>query len=182
MKVVLVLLPRDTETNFSSENVTPPFRVFLFGRTSQIVAACTVTAFALLLVATTWVSAVAFAARQNGRSEQPAKNPPRHAPAQVVEGIAAAHNTSRTESSRVLPHSGSQPIKRGDTVVVHQNGASAVRKVAAASNESVVLKRGNAVQGLYIVGKNSYVVVSENEGKVVRGDQIFATVAEPRQR
>ena len=182
MKVVLVLLPRDTETNFSSENVTPPFRVFLFGRTSQIVAACTVTAFALLLVATTWVSAVAFAARQNGRSEQPAKNPPRHAPAQVVEGIAAAHNTSRTEPSRVLPHNGSQSIKRGDTVVVHQNGSSAVRKVAAASNESVVLKRGNAVQGLYILGKNSYVVVSENEGKVVRGDQIFATVAEPRQR
>jgi hypothetical protein len=56
---------------------------------------------------------------------------------------------------------------------VHQNGSSAVRKIAAASNESVILKRGNAVQGLYIVGKNSYVVLSENEGKVVRGDQIF---------
>jgi hypothetical protein len=77
MKVVMVLLPRDTETNFTSDNVMPPFRVFLFGRTSQIVAACTLTGFALLLVAITWVSAVAFAARQAFRTARSKRTPAR---------------------------------------------------------------------------------------------------------
>jgi hypothetical protein len=90
---------------------------------------------------------------------------------------ARIQRSTGTESgSRVMPFTGSAPLQPGDMVVVNQNGTSTVRKVASAPNAPLLLKRGDAVQGFYLLGKGSYVVMSGNESKVVSKDEIYATI------
>ncbi|HWN94072.1 MAG TPA: hypothetical protein VNT99_03480 [Methylomirabilota bacterium] len=77
---------------------------------------------------------------------------------------------------RVFPFDNSYSLKAGDTVVVHQNGTSGLRQVAAAENEAVLLRRGKKLQGLYMAGENGYVVMSDRESKIVRVEEITATI------
>ena len=88
---------------------------------------------------------------------------------QVVE---ARHEVTGEEMAG-LPVS-LEKIRRGDTVVVNQKGALGLRQVST-SNECVIVKRDNAVQGLYLLGEGSYLVVSDKESKVVRAGTALAS-------
>ena len=65
---------------------------------------------------------------------------------------------------------------------MHRQGESAVQQVAAPANEAVLLKRGSALQGLYMAGPKSYVVISDGDGKIVDKKEIIATVAPAAER
>ena len=90
--------------------------------------------------------------------------------------------TAKESTGRLTPFETSQSLRRGDTVIVHRLGESSVRHVAGGANEAVLLKRGNALQGLYMAGKDSYVVISGGDTKIVRAKDITATVAPPEER
>lgn len=79
-------------------------------------------------------------------------------------------------SERQLAPYASQPLQRGGTVVVYQDGRSTLGQVAAGANESVLLKRGETLQGLYMVGGKGCVVVSEGGARTVRAHEVVATV------
>lgn len=83
---------------------------------------------------------------------------------------------------RVSAFEPSRRLQSGDTVVVHREGESAVQQVAATANEAVLLKRGSVLQGLYMAGPKSCVVISDGTGKIVDKNEIIATVAPARER
>jgi hypothetical protein len=84
---------------------------------------------------------------------------------------AAAH-----AQSRLTAFDASHPLQRGGTIVVYQDGRSALGEVAAGANESVLLRRGGNLQGLYMVGGKGCVVVSDSGTRVVRDHEVVATV------
>lgn len=88
----------------------------------------------------------------------------------------AASTLTQGHSGRQLAPYASQPLQPGGTVVVYQDGRSALGHVAAGANESVLLKRGGTLQGLYMVGGKGCVVVSEGGARTVRAHEVVATV------
>jgi hypothetical protein len=77
----------------------------------------------------------------------------------------------------VRPVDVSQPLRPGDFVVTDGTKGPKMRQVAAGPNETVVLRRGNALQALYILGDSGYVVVSENESRLARPEEIRGSIA-----
>jgi hypothetical protein len=107
------------------------------------------------------------------------------AAAVTAVSIYNARQTSiaaKESRGRLTPFETSQPLRPGDTVIVHRLGESSVRHVAGGANEAVLLKRGNALQGLYMAGKGSYVVISGGDTRIVRAKDITATVTPPGER
>src|SRR5688572_28073136 len=68
MKVAVVILPKNSETNFSAEQPAPPLRVFVFSRATQIVAGCAMVGCAMLLIALTCISTLAFSGARPSRA------------------------------------------------------------------------------------------------------------------
>jgi hypothetical protein len=90
--------------------------------------------------------------------------------------------TEAASDSEVRPvvkrFDGSQSIKRGDLIVydVH-TAAQAQQPVVAAPNETLIVRRGQAIEGLFMMGPKSYLVSSANERKVVRAEKIRGTLS-----
>lgn len=95
---------------------------------------------------------------------------------------ASSAGTSTTEEkSRVQHFDNSQALRRGDVVVVRDDGGANVGQVALAANSTGLLKRGNVLEALYVLGEDRYLVKSEAGTQIVRGNNIFATVAAAQQ-
>jgi hypothetical protein len=173
MKIAVVLMPKRGEVNLSVESEKLP-RVFFFGRTQFALLGALLLCAALLMAVTAWMA--------DGPPRAAALPADNASPQLAPETASRPHATISGEPSsavirsRVLPFDRSQSLKRGDLVVVNQRGVSAVRQVAAAANEGVLLRRGKALQGLYVTGENSYVVLSDRDGKIIRAEEIVATV------
>lgn len=50
-----------------------------------------------------------------------------------------------------------------------------LRDVVAGPNQTVLLRRGNLLHALYLLGENGYVIISGNEAKLVRLDDLRVT-------
>lgn len=92
---------------------------------------------------------------------------------------ASAPATFQEEVSRVVRNfvshfDGSQPLKAGDRLTMGGKRAPKLRHVVAGPNQTVLLRRGNLLHALYLLGENGYVVISGNESKLVRLDDLRA--------
>lgn len=101
------------------------------------------------------------------RSSQPA----------VQKQNAESSGRPADDKSRVLGFDNSQLLHRGDVVVVRQKKGANVGKVTVAANSAAVLKRDGNVEALYVLGEGRYLVTSEGQTRIVRGNEILATVA-----
>ena len=90
-----------------------------------------------------------------------------------------AANKSATAAREPLVHhfDGSQPIKRGDIIVFETPFLLQAKPVVVAARETLVVRRGLAVESLYIMGPQSYLVDSEDNRTVVRAEKIRGTLA-----
>ena len=107
------------------------------------------------------------------------RKPAARAKQQKIQEIAATEAPVAVASAsrwRVFPFDNSYSLKPGDTVVVHRNGESKLQQVAANPNEAVLLKRGAALDGIYMAGESGYVVISDRDGKIVSVREITATI------
>ena len=86
------------------------------------------------------------------------------------------------DKSRVQHFDNSHSLRRGDVVVVRQSGGANVGKIAVSANGTGLFKRGGAVEALYVLGEDRYLVTCEAGLQIVRGDEIFATVAAAQPR
>lgn len=177
--MAIVLLPRksgELKLSFLDSEQSP--RVFLLGHKRQwIMLGTLVSCLLALLAAIHLIPGLSDSVQGEDPAMMQTTPEPmagmtisEPAPIPSVPPLAAATHT------RVLPFDAAHPINRGDYIVVRQQGASVVRKVVASANEALVLQRGEGVQGLYLLGRDSYLVASGRETNIVRTGEILATI------
>jgi hypothetical protein len=88
----------------------------------------------------------------------------------------------KEDGSRVQHFDNSHPLRRGDVVVMRENHGANVGQVAVTANSTGVFKRGSAVEALYVLGEDRYLVRSEGGTRIVHGNEILATVASSPER
>lgn len=164
MKFAVVPLPDHAECEFVIKEGEKPPRVIIIGRGKQLAMLIT-----LLLCASALVATNRFASEETELASATL------APAPVESSVPVV---SRVEHRSVASHfDGTRTLKAGDLVIMDGATAPKVRQIAAAPNQTVLLRRGNSLHALYLVGDNGCVVVSDNENRLVHLAQIRATVA-----
>ena len=94
---------------------------------------------------------------------------------------SSARAGTTEEKSRVQHFDNSHSLRRGDVVVVRQNDSANVGQIALTANSTGLVKRGNVLEALYVLGEDRYLVKCEAGTQIVRGNNIFATVAAAQQ-
>lgn len=161
MQIAVVFLREDGKSNSSPDGSELQPRFFVLGRCLVLTVLSILLLCALALVVLNFSPAFRFGA--------PAVSTPKASGGQFIHAIPV----------RVLarPFDRSRPLKAGDLVVVDGMHAPSLQKVAAAPNGTVLLRRGNSLRALYLVGEDGYVVVSQKGSTTVRSDEIRATLA-----
>lgn len=164
MKFAIVTLPDHAECEFLIKPGEKRLRVLVIGRGKQLAVLAMLLLCASALFATTRVASTeaGFASA----TPSPA----------LVEFQAPVGPP--VEQRTVASHfDGLRTLKVGDLVIMDGTTAPKVRQIAGAPNQTVLLRRGNSLHALYLVGDNGYVVVVDNESRLVHSAQIRATVA-----
>ena len=124
--------------------------------------------FTIVLVAVTFGSTKPIEVASNEAAPQPAR--------------ASARVTFQEEVSRVVQtfvrhFDGSQP-KAEDRATANPMSAPKLRGVVAGPNQTVLLRRGHLPHALYVLGENGYVIISGNQSRLVRLDELYAMAAQ----
>jgi hypothetical protein len=83
------------------------------------------------------------------------------------------------ERSAVVRPFDEQSLKKGDVIVLRANSFSSpkVQQIAATPNDTVVIRRGGALESLYMIGANGFVVVGDREPtRLVHAEEITGTL------
>lgn len=172
MKVALVLLPRsgndDGEARVNPGPKTAPRAVMLRrGRISALMLAMTASLASIAVGGYSYL--------QSGGARAPHSSVAEPKAAELVERAAMVRPVHNPES-----------LKQGDVVVVRPNAFSTptVQQVAAKPNETVLIRRGGAVDSLYMLGDRSGIVVVSEQGssRIVTPDQITGAFVTPTNR
>jgi hypothetical protein len=172
MKIALVILPKDSDCDLVTNGSVAP-RVLMLGRAKVLGVLASLFACAVLLVITTFLVSRETLAGSAVVREAPAAANTDASPATVATPPIAQHRAV------VRPIENPVSLRRGDTVVLRSKASAgpAVRKVAGAPRETVVIRRGGEVDGLYLLGANSYVVTADSApARVIRPDEIVGTL------
>jgi hypothetical protein len=161
VKIAVEMVPRAGEMTPALEDSDKKPCVFISGRGFELTVLGLLLMCAIALSVENLSPAFRFGAT--------AVSTPKTSGGQFVSAIPA----------RVIarPFDGSRPLKPGDLVVVSGLTAPTVRQIAAVPNGTVLLRSGNSLKALYLVGDNSYVVVSRQGISMVRPEEIRATLA-----
>ena len=152
MKLAIVPLPNESGCEFVMKDGEVPPPIFFFNGSKQVAVLGALFLCALALFYTAY-----FAGGKKTLTIAASRA------AQVTEG------TQRFDGRRRL--------KQGELVVLDGAGSSKVRQVAAAPKEAVLLRQGNSLRALYMAGEKKYVVISENETRIVPASQIYSVVS-----
>lgn len=164
MKLAVVSLPDHAECEFVIKGGEKSPRVIIIGRGKQLAVLVT-----LLLCAGALVATNRFASEETEFASAPVAATLVESPAPVVSPV---------EHRAVVSHfDGSRTLKAGDLVIMDGATAPKVRQITAAPNETILLRRGNSLHALYLLGDSGYVVLADNESRLVHAGQIRATVA-----
>lgn len=95
---------------------------------------------------------------------------------------ASAPATFQEEVSRVVHKfvshfDGSQSAKSETQDTPEGTIPPALRHIVAGPNQTVLLRRGNAIQALYVLGENGYVVIADNESRLMHFEDLRAKEA-----
>jgi hypothetical protein len=161
VKVAFRVLPRSAKCELRMNKIDPARfpRVFFLkrGRTAAV----------LLVVITCILSVLAGAFTYWKSASSETQRP--FIPAELVE-----------RSTVVRPVEDTQNLKPGDLVVLRPNALSkpTVQQVAVRPNETVVIRRGGAIDSLYMLGEKSGIVVASDAEptRIVRPEQITGTL------
>ena len=152
MKLAVVPLPNEKNCEFVMKDgeAAPP--IFFFDRSKQVAVLVALFLCALALFYTAY-----FAGGKR-----------------TLANAAKAAAQLAGETQRF---DGRRHLKQGQLVVLDGAGSSKVRQVAAAPKEAVLLRQGNSLRALYMAGEKKYVVISENETRIVPASQIHSVVS-----
>ena len=92
-------------------------------------------------------------------------------PARASALVTFQEEVSRVVHNVVRHFNGSQP-KAENRLIAGGNGGLKLRGVVAGPNQTVLLRRGNLPYALYLLGDNGYVIISGNEGRLVRPNDL----------
>lgn len=96
-------------------------------------------------------------------------------PAKNADAMVQLLNAQAAGRLKILPWDQSEPLKRGERVVLVSPSAEAlqVEWVAAAPNETVVLRRGSSLETLVLLGSDKYYLMTGNgSGRIVSAGEI----------
>ena len=93
-------------------------------------------------------------------------------PARASALVTFQEEVSRVVHNVVRHFDGS---KAEDRLIAGGNGGLKLRGVVAGPNQTVLLRRGNLPYALYLLGDNGYVIVSGNESRLVRPNDLRTT-------
>jgi hypothetical protein len=156
MKLAVVPLPNERGCEFVIKDGEIPPPIYIVNRGMQITVLS-----GLLLAALALCGMAYFAATETT---------PVAALAEPVPAPAA-----RPSRPMVQVFDGAHDLKRGDLVML-QGGGTEIRQIAAAPRQAVLIRRDNVVHGLYMGGRQKYVVISGADTRIVSADEIHAVV------
>ena len=163
MKLAVVALPNEMKCEVVPREGQATPQIVFIGRTKQVAVLAGLFLCALALVGTTYFAT----------SEARASSP---APLAVAPRLPAPEPLPAADRPMVRQYDGSKPLKAGDMVILKGSSAPKVRQIAAAPNQGVLLRRGQALHALYVTGDKSYVVISDKDSRIVGANDIRATI------
>jgi hypothetical protein len=198
MKVAIVTQPKSGIVNLSIWSAGKGARFICLGRRKHLVLFATM----FVCVMGAWFAAQLSIMSSNAEARAEVLSQPVPVGAEVVFVKAAEPKADKLESSnsrgwlrkliakmspqdsapsRVLPFDGSRVLSRGDKVVVRFGDEVTIAVVAGAPRETVLLRRGQTLERLYVLGDESYAVMANQQSKIVRASDITATISVPLQ-